>query len=190
MSRVVPAALAFVLCFVFLSPAIRATEAKDNELDARRRAIETMALETMERLFEEAPASRALYDRAAGFAVFDTFKVSVLLSGGGGVGVAVDRQAKRHTYMKSGTGGVGLGLGGHSYQQVLLFETQELLDRFVDSGWQVDAGASAAVGSAGKGATATFTRGVAVFQLTNKGVIAGADVTGTRYWRSRALNGD
>jgi lipid-binding SYLF domain-containing protein len=186
MNRVVAVALAFALCVA--SPAqVLAKDAK--EIEARRAAIDTMAVDTMERLFNESPASRALYDRAAGFAVFDTFKVSVLVSGGGGVGVAVDRNTKTHTYMKSGMGGVGLALGGHSYQQVLLFETQELLDRFVRSGWHVDAAASAALGSAGTAATATFTRGVAVFQLTNKGVIAGADVSGTRYWRSRALNG-
>jgi lipid-binding SYLF domain-containing protein len=160
------------------------------DLEARRDAIDTMAVETMERLFGEFPTSRELYDRAAGFAVFDNFKFSLLVSGGGGVGVAVDRGSGKHTYMKSGTGGLGLGIGGHSYQLVLLFETQEALQRFVDAGWQVDAAASAAAGTSGKAATAPFTHGIAAFQLTNKGLVAQADVTGTRYWPARALNGN
>jgi len=187
MNRLIPIALGLALCAVS-APGILASRTSD--LAARREAIDTMAVDTMDRLFEQAPTSRELYGRAAGFAVFDNFKVSLLLSGGGGVGVAVDKQSGQHTYMKSGSGGLGLGLGGQSYQLVLLFETHEALERFVDAGWQVDAAASAAAGTSGKAATATFTHEVAVFQLTNRGLVAQADVTGTRYWRARALNGD
>jgi len=187
MSRLLPIVLGLGLCAAS-APGILASRTAD--LEARREAIDTMAVDTMDRLFERTPTSRELYGRAAGFAVFDNFKVSLLLSGGGGVGVAVDKQSGRHTYMQSGSGGLGLGLGGQSYQLVLLFETREALARFADSGWQIDAAASAAAGTSGKAAAATFTREIAVFQLTNKGLVAQADVTGTRYWRARALNED
>jgi lipid-binding SYLF domain-containing protein len=181
--------IALALCLgAALAPTVDAR--KTDELQARRDAIDDMAVETMERLFTESPGAKSLYGKAAGFAVFDNFKVSLLLSGSGGVGVAVDNRTGRRTYMKSGGGGVGLGLGGHSYQLVVLFETRDALERFLGKTWQVDAAASAAAGTSGTATAATFTDGIAVYQLTNKGLVAQADVTGTRYWRSRALNGD
>jgi len=187
MQRLPTVLLALFLC-AWAAPLVEAR--RGDELQARRDAIDTMAVETMQRLFSEAPATKDLYSRAAGFAVFDNFKVSLLLSGAGGVGVAVDRKSGKHTYMKSGGGGLGLGLGGHSYQLVVLFETQSALERFVAKRWQVDAAASAVAGTSGKATAATFTEGIAVFQMTNKGLVAQADVTGTRYWRAKALNGN
>ncbi len=177
------------LC-VCASTAPVAEASRTNELQARRDAIDTMAVETMERLFTESPAAKKLYGQAVGFAVFDNFKVSLLLSGSGGVGVVVDTKNGKHTYMKSGGGGLGLGLGGHSYQLVVLFETRAALESFVGTRWQVDAAASAVAGTSGAAAAATFSDGIAVFQMTNKGLVAQADVSGTRYWQAKALNGD
>ncbi|NIM61171.1 MAG: hypothetical protein GTO30_05790, partial [Acidobacteria bacterium] len=57
---------------------------------AKRDAIDQMARETLQRLLGEDAAANAIADKAVGFAVFDSFKVALLISGGGGVGVAVD----------------------------------------------------------------------------------------------------
>ena len=34
----------------------------------------------------------------------------------------------------------------------------------------------------------SFTGGLAVFQLTNKGLMAQADISGTKYWKAKKLN--
>jgi len=102
--------------------------------------------------------------------------------------VAVNSATGQRTYMKMGTGGIGLGLGGQSYQIVFFFETQQAFDRFVTKGWQADASANAAAGTKGANETASFSNGVAVFQLTNKGLMAQADVSGTKYWKHKKLN--
>jgi len=161
---------------------------KKDRVQARRDAIDEMAHEALDGLIASNDSAREAYQRSVAHAVFDSFKFALLLSGGGGVGVAVDHATGRRTYMKMGTGGVGLGLGGQSFQVVFLFENQKTFERFVESGWHADLSANAVAGTSGKNAPATFTDGVAVYQITNKGLMAQADVAGTKYWKYKKLN--
>jgi len=180
-----------MLCiFLAVSTAAIAQEepVKIDKKALKRDAIDQMARETLQQLLSEDAAASSLADSAVGFAVFDSFKVALLLSGGGGVGVAVNSATAQRTYMKMGTGGIGVGLGGQSYQIVFFFENQKAFDRFVEKGWQADASANAAAGTKGANETASFNNGVAIFQLTNKGLMAQADVSGTKYWKNKKLN--
>src|SRR5262249_51845932 len=157
------------------------------KIQQKREAIDQMANMTIDRLMSESPQAKRLFDRSVGYAVFDNFKMAVLISGGGGVGVAVERATRTRTYMKMGTTGIGLGLGGQSYEVVFLFEDTETLRKFIDKGWHADTTATAAVWSKGANAEATFSHGVAVYQLTNKGLMASLDLSGTKYWKSKKL---
>jgi len=180
-----------LLCvFLVVSTVAVAQEApaRTDKKAAKRAAVDQMARETLERLLVENSNANAMADSAVGFAVFDSFKAAVLVSGGGGIGVAVNSGTGHRTYMKMGTAGIGLGLGGQSYQIVFFFETQRAFDRFVTKGWQADASANAAAGTKGANETASFNDGVAVFQLTHKGLMAHADVSGTKYWKHKKLN--
>ncbi len=180
-----------VLCLVLAFSTVAVAQDAPAKIDKRahkRAAIDQMARDTLQVLLTENPQAGELADRAAGFAVFDSVKVALLLSGGGGIGVAVDSSTGQRTYMKMGTGGIGVGLGGQSYQIVFFFETQQAFDRFVTKGWAADASANAAAGTKGANETASFNDGVAVFQLTNKGLMAQADVSGTKYWKHKKLN--
>jgi lipid-binding SYLF domain-containing protein len=154
----------------------------------KREAIDEMAGMTMDRLLAQSPQAKRLFGKSVGYAVFDNVKVAFLVSAGGGVGVAVERATRDKTYMKMGTAGIGLGAGGQSYSVVFLFEDEETLRSFVDKGWHADATATAAAGSKGTNAEATFSHGVAVYQLTNKGLMAHVDISGTKYWKNRKLN--
>ena len=180
-----------MLCiFLAVSTVVVAQEepVKFDKKAAKRDAIDQMARDTLQTLLNENEGASTLAGSASGFAVFDSFKVAFLLSGGGGVGVAVNSATGQRTYMKMGTGGIGLGLGGQSYQIIFFFENQAAFDRFVTKGWQADASANAAAGTKGANETASFSNGVAVFQLTNKGLMAQADVSGTKYWKHKKLN--
>ena len=154
----------------------------------KRAAIDEMASDALTKLVSESDRAKTLYDEAVAFAVFDNFKFTFVLSGSGGVGVAVDKASGQSTYMKMGSGGVGLGLGGQSYQVVFLFDDRARFEKFVNKGWQADLSANAAAGTSGKNAPSTFANGVAVFQMTNKGLVAQADISGTKYWKSKKLN--
>ena len=66
--------------------------------------------------------------------------------------------------------------------------TSATFDEFVESGWDADGSASAAAGDEGLNAKASFVNGMAVFQMTKKGLIAQASVKGTKYWKDEDLN--
>jgi len=153
-----------------------------------RNKIDTMAAATLERLFTERPGAKALFDRSHGYAVFDTRKFSILITTGFGAGVAVEQPETARTYMKMATGGVNVGLGGKFYQVVFLFEDKSKFDAFVNEGFEAGTQASAVAGKESQDLAMRFNNGVAVFQLTEKGLMLAADLTGTRYWKNAALN--
>jgi lipid-binding SYLF domain-containing protein len=153
-----------------------------------RAKIDRQAEEGLERLFEEKGSARELYDAAYGYAVFSKLKVAVVVSGGHGKGVAVRKETGDRTYMQVGTGGVGFGLGGQKSYLVMLFESADAFNNFLDKGWQADGSAQAAAGTDGANANTTFRDGVAIFNLTKKGLVASADITGTKFWIDEDLN--
>jgi lipid-binding SYLF domain-containing protein len=175
------------MMMLFCYQAIPAEEQKDKR-QQKRDAIDQMAKNTLDRLFADSENAQKLYDEAVGYAVFDSVKVAVGVSGGGGMGVAVDKSSGERTYMNMGTAGIGLGIGGKSFQIVFIFESKKAFDNFIEEGWQAETTAGAAAGTSGKDVSSSFIHGVAIYQVTNKGLIAQADVSGTKFWKSRRLN--
>jgi lipid-binding SYLF domain-containing protein len=156
--------------------------------ESKRLKIDETADEALRKLFAKNAKAEALYGDAYGYAVFDNLKLAFVFSGGGGNGVAVAKTAGSRTYMKMGTGGIGLGLGGRKYQVVFLFQDEQSFTSFVEKGWQADASASAAAGTEGAGVQTGFVNGIAIYQLGEKGLMAHADIAGTRYWKNKKLN--
>ncbi|MEX2016826.1 MAG: lipid-binding SYLF domain-containing protein, partial [Candidatus Hydrogenedentales bacterium] len=135
----------------------------------------------------DATASELLQN-AYGYAVFNSIKISLWITGGGGHGVAVNKSNGHRTYMRMGTAGLNIGLGGQKYQIVFLFEDKKTFDRFVEKGWEADASANAVAGTEGANAEATFRNGMAYYQITDKGLMLQADIAGTKYWKNKKLN--
>ena len=154
----------------------------------RREQIDLNANHTLERLLKEDAKAKRLYDRAFGYAIFNLTKGSLIVTGGGGSGVAIDRVTQERTYMHVGMGGIGLGIGGQASRLVLLFEDKETFDQFIRNDWHANSSANAVLGRVGANADATFTNGIAIYQLTDAGLLLQADVSGTRFWQSRRLN--
>ena len=156
--------------------------------DEKKTRISEMADATIQELLAESPGAQELFDKAYGYAVFDNLKLSLFISGGGGQGVAVNKSSGARTFMKMGTVGLNIGLGGQKYQLVFFFQDSKRFDGFVEHGWQADAQANAVAGTAGVGAATTFKNGMAVFQITEVGLMLQADIAGTKYWKSKKLN--
>jgi lipid-binding SYLF domain-containing protein len=150
--------------------------------DQRRSEIDANAKQKLEQLFTAQPDSKELYNKAAGYAVFVATKAGFIVSGGSGTGVAVNKASGQRTYMRMGTGGIGLGIGAQRYDLIALFENEAHLNKFVTGGWDSSATAEAAAGKEGAAVRSSFIDGVAFYQLTEKGLMAHADVTGTRFW--------
>jgi lipid-binding SYLF domain-containing protein len=163
-------------------------EWKSMKQEAKAAKIDEMAEETLEELFAENAKAKELYAGSFGWAAFDNLKIALGFSGGGGNGVAVNRQTGERTYMKMGTGGIGLGAGVNKYQVIFLIEDSQTFDNFVNEGWQADAGATAAAGKSAAEVKTDFVNGLAIYQLTEKGLILNADLAGTKYWKNKKLN--
>jgi lipid-binding SYLF domain-containing protein len=134
------------------------------------------------------PGGQALYDKAAGYATFKVTKAGFGASGAGGGGVAVDKQTGMRTYMRMGAAGVGFTVGVSRYDVVILFETDEKFAAFSQGGWDSTATVQATAGTAAAELSSTFFNGVAYFQFGRKGLLASADVSGTRFWVADELN--
>ena len=155
---------------------------------ARRMTVDAMAGETLERLMILRPKAKELFEKSYGYAVFDSFKFGVGLSGAGGSGVAVDRKSGKRVYMKMGSAGIGLTLGGQKYYVIFLMQDSQTFDRFVTSGWYADASARAAAGSEGGASGTAFVNGLAIFQINKAGLMASLDISSTWYSRDDELN--
>ncbi|MEE4274026.1 MAG: YSC84-related protein [Thermoanaerobaculales bacterium] len=158
------------------------------EKEAKRAKIDEMAQWSLDKVLAGRDKAQPLFDSCYGWAAFDNLKIALGFSGGGGNGVAVVKASGERTYMKMGTAGIGLGLGGQKYQVVFLFQNEAVFNRFVEKGWKADASAQAAAGADGANATTGFVNGIAVWQITDKGLMASADITGTKYWKNKKLN--
>lgn len=168
--------------------AVAQDETAGTKADRKRAKIDRTTQDTLARLFSEDPDARGLMDTAYGYAVFSNIKIVFGLSAGGGGGVAVEKSTGERTYMKMGTAGIGIGLGGQRYHVVFLFEDEATFGHFILEGWQGDAAANAVAGTEGKNVKTSFSRGMAVYQLTGSGLMLKADVAGTKYWVNKRLN--
>jgi lipid-binding SYLF domain-containing protein len=177
--------LLVTIAMVFTATAAFADEEKNAE---KRAEIDKIAKETLDKTLKETKNGKSLYEKAYGYAVFDNMQITFIFTGGGGSGVAVDKASGARTYMKMGTGGLSLGIGAQKLQVVMFFENKEVFTAFIEKGWKAEAGAEAAAGTAGAGAGTTFINGIAVYQFTEAGLMASADISGTKYSVDKKLN--
>lgn len=184
-------ALALCTLITLVLPATDVSAEEDWQslkLESKRMKVDETATEALQKLFAENPKAKELYENSYGWAVFDNLKLAFGFSGGGGQGVAVIKESGEKTYMKMGTVGVGFGLGANKYQIIFLFQDSQTFDNFVNKGWQADAGATAAAGTSAAEAKTDFSNGLAIYQMTEKGLMANADIAGTKYWKNEKLN--
>ena len=186
--RLVAAAAAALLLAAGTPAAEAGSARKELKVKHKRELIDATARETMDELLGKDAKAKVLYEKAYGYAVFSNLKLALGVSGGGGNGVAVEVATGRRTYMKMGTVGVGLGLGGQRYRVVFLFQDESTYRKFVDKGWEADASAQAVAGDEGANAKTDFRNGLAIYQLTDKGLMASVDIAGTKYWKNKKLN--
>jgi len=194
MKRPLRPTILLLAAFLLLVPATRLVAGDADEgwkslkAESKRMKINEMADEALNEVMNKNWKAQELFESAYGWAAFDNLKIAFLISGGGGNGVAIKKDTGERTYMKMGTAGIGIGIGGQSYQVVFLFQDEKTFNNFVEKGWKADASAQAAAGEDGANATTGFVNGIAVWQLTEKGLMASADISGTKYWKNKKLN--
>jgi len=176
------------LAMVFTAGAAFADEEKKAANNAEKRAeIDKVAQTALDDVLKKSESAPANYAKAYGWAVFDNMRITFIFTGGGGSGVAVNKATGKRTYMTMGTGGLSFGIGAQKYQVIMFFENEEVFTKFIEQGWKAESGATAAAGTAGAGAGTNFI-GIAVYQITESGLMASADISGTKYSVDEKLN--
>jgi len=163
-----------------------------NTITQKRQAILNMKDRVLADLYKVKPDVKAQIANAPGYAVFSNANVNVVLASfGGGHGVVRDNSTGKHSYMKMGEVGVGLGLGIKDFRAIFVFHTPASIKRFIEHGWTFGAQADAAVKAGDKGAAIAgeaIMDNVTIYQLTESGLALQATLKGTKFWKNSELN--
>jgi len=187
--RISSSSLLIALC-VFLA----APSAANDKVEQQREELRRMARETIEDLYRIQPGARAGLEHAAGYAVFSSFGLKILIAGGGsGNGVAFDREGKSVIYMKMAEVQAGLGFRAKKYRQVWAFENRSDLERFTTSGWELGGQTTLSAKLSGAGGdlftgALSVRPGVWLYQISDDGLAVDLTAKGTKYFRNKKLN--
>ena len=178
-----------VIVIVLLATGLANADSPDEKREKSRK----MAAQTLQDLYKLQPTAQGAIQNAAGYAVFNNMGTNLfVLSTARGAGIAVNPTTKQETFMKMISAGAGLGIGVKNYRVIFMFENNDALTRFLDSGWSGSAQADAAAktskaGGAYSGAT-EVAPGVWVYQITKKGLALQLTLQGTKYYKDDDLN--
>ncbi len=165
------------------------------DADTQRAEIRQMRDEVLQELFKLKPEVKSRLKKAEGYAVFSNVGVNLIFASfAGGKGIVVEHGffSDDETFMKMGSAGIGLGLGVKDFRAVFIFTDEDMLEKFVEKGWDFSGQADAAAKSNDKGgsveASGTILPGMEVYQLTKNGIALQATIQGTKYWKDKELN--
>ena len=153
-----------------------------------RQTINNNAQKALSRLFSQSEEVRELYDKAAGYAVFDSREFAFLIKTGFGSGVAVDKTTNARTYMQMASGGLNVGGGVKYIQVIFIFPTQTSLNNFIHNGWNAEGDASAVGGDDSSRIGITLADGTKIYELVDTGIMLKMSISGTKYWKDDELN--
>lgn len=158
----------------------------------KRQEVLTMKNRALSDLYRVRPQTKGMIANAPGYAVFSNANVNIIFASfGGGYGVVNNNKTGKHTYMRMGEFGIGLGLGVKDFRAIFIFHDERTMNRFINSGWQFGGHADAAAKASDKGAAVggeIVIDNITVYQLTESGLALQATIKGTKYWKNDELN--
>ncbi len=127
------------------------------------------------------PSMENLFKHAAGYAIFPNI-------GKGGVGVG-GAAGKGGVYVKGMPVGsaqmvqvtVGAQAGGQAYREIIFFENQDAVDRFMHNKVEFSGQVSAIAVKSGASANANYRDGVVVFSQEKSGLMLEASIGGQKF---------
>jgi len=184
--------LSIILSLLILTSQMISCSAPGHTPKEKRKWVDSMSHSVLIKLYKLKPYLKSQIKEAAGYAVFSTANVNlIVLSASGGYGKVVDNKNHKTTYMKMAAAGLGIGAGVKDFKAVFIFHHEKTLNRFVNEGWEFGAQADAAAKAGEKGGAVqgeVVINDISIYQLTESGLALQATVQGTRYWKDDALN--
>ena len=195
MKRIIGALLFLFICLLSVPSHVLALPAiLDQRPEAdQRQSILQKSDEVLAALYQKESQAQSAVAKAYGYATFSNIGVKILFAGSGtGRGIAVNNKTGQKTFMNMAELQAGLGIGIKKFMLIWVFENEDAFNRFVNSGWEIGAQASAAAkaGDAGlaiQGAV-PIAPGVWLYQLTEAGLALELTAKGTKYYKDNDLN--
>lgn len=145
-----------------------------------RQDLKAAADQTVERMTARDPSLQDLLDRSAGYAVFPTVgKGGAVVGGAYGRGILYQDGAPIG-FVDLSQASVGAQLGGQSYSELIVFQSESALNRVKGGPFNVTADMSAVAVTAGAAASAAFNQGVAIFTIPKAGAMLEVSVGGQK----------
>jgi len=178
------------LACVLATPGVTFAKKDKAEEQSEVRAAAKSALDA---LYKVQPSARKAVESAAGYAAFSNFGMKIMVAGSGtGKGMAVNNKTKQQTYMKMAEIQAGLGFGVKKFKLIWVFATQESLNKFVNSGWEIGGQATASAKTGDKGASyqgaVAISPDVYLYQLSGDSLAVELTAKGTKYYKDDDLN--
>ena len=154
--------------------------------------VDASATKALANFYALNPKHKELSDKAAGVLVFGRItKAGAGIAGEYGEGVLMVNGAPVDYYSVT-SASVGLTLGAAHHREVILFMTQDSLDKFIKSdGWSAGADASFALvsrGASGQYDTVTLRKPVLGFVFHEQGLLGDASLEGSKITKLRKIN--
>lgn len=154
--------------------------------------VKQAAAATLNDFYKQKAELKGMVEKAPGYGVFTTYGISFVVGGAGGKGVVHNNATKKDVYMSMAQASAGLQAGIAETKMLIVFKDAKLMDRFINSGWEVGGSGGAGAGAGGK-SVGTGSGGVSIadsdfYLLTKNGVQAGGAVAGTKFWKDNDLN--
>ncbi len=161
--------------------------------DEQRQQIDQASQQTLEALYAQQPSARRAIAESTGYAVFSDMSTKIFFAGGGGgKGVAVNRESGQQTFMMMVSVSAGLGMGISKSHLVWVFETPEAYENFVNVGVELGADANLQVNPGQGGGlydgAVEAAPGAWLYQLSDAGLALELTVQGTKYFKDPDLN--
>jgi len=188
MRHTVMAMILTVTCTLAASTSAFAASKEESQAEVRQQAKEILAA-----LYKLEPSAQKAVASAAGYATFSNFGMKILVAGAGtGEGLAVNNKTKAETFMKMAELQAGLGMGIKKFKLVWVFENEDALNKFVNSGWELGAQATASAKAGEKGASyqgaLAVSPGIWLYQMSGNSLALELTAKGTKYYKDDDLN--
>jgi len=127
------------------------------------------------------PSIDKFFTSSYGYAVFPKiFKAAFWAGGAGGRG-EVFEQGKMVGYSSMGQATIGLSFGGEFFREIVFFREKSDLDKFKTEEYTFAAQVAAVAITAGAAAKADYKDGLAVFVMSDKGLMVDVSVGGQKF---------
>lgn len=187
----------FALMLLFSSGAVLAQDynkKKDKDKD-KEEIVDQEHRENLKRDVKDAKTAfinanselESMLSSAAGYAIFPNVgKGAWILGGAAGNGIVYEK-GQLAGYAELRQIDIGFQFGGKAYRELIIFKTQEALNKFKEGDFEFGGSASAVIWDKGKGEAITFEDGVGVAIMPKAGAMAGISVGGQEF-DYRAVN--